>query len=103
MKKTQLIITDPPKELRNAKLDNIALVPASLLPFKENYKLVVKDLPPGTVLCVQSNNPKHKKILEKVTAFFRTHQRRVITLPLERLHPKKQFHNRQAQTLRLAL
>lgn len=102
MKKTQLSITKPPRALRKAKLDNIALVPASLLPFKETYQLVANTLPQGTILCVQSTNPRHKKILEKVTAFFRAHQRRVITLPLERLPRKKQPHKHQAQTLRLA-
>jgi hypothetical protein len=103
MKKTQLFITDPPRELQKAKLDNIALVPASLLPFKDLYQVVANELPQGTILCVQSANPKHKRILEKVAAFFRTHQRRVITMPLERLHYKKQFPQHQAQTVLLAL
>ena len=103
MKKTQLCITDPPRALRKAKLDNIALVPASLLPFKDTYQFFANTLPQGTILCVQSTNPRHKKILENVTAFFRTHQRHVITLPLERLYHKKQSQKHQAQTLRLAL
>lgn len=33
-------------------LDNIALVPASLLPFKERWHAVAKTLPRGTVLLV---------------------------------------------------
>ncbi len=103
MKKTQLFITDPPRAIQKAKLDNIALVPASLLPFKDLYQVVANELPQGTILCVQSANPKHKRILEKVAAFFRIHQRCVITLPLERLQHKKQTSQHQAQTLRLAL
>lgn len=102
MKRTHVFITDPPRALRKAKLDNIALVPASLLPFKDTYQVIANELPEGTIVCVQSANPKHKRIFENVAAFFRTHQRRVITLPLERLHPKKQSSQPQEQTLHLA-
>jgi hypothetical protein len=91
MKRTQVFITNPPRAIRKAKLDNIALVPASLLPFKDTYQVIANELPQDTILCVQSANLKHKRILEKVTAFFRTHQRRVITLPLERLYLRNSF------------
>ena len=44
----------PPATLRrpDLTLDTIALVPASLLPFKATYQTIANHLPPGTVLLV---------------------------------------------------
>jgi hypothetical protein len=45
-------LTNPPKALLNAQLDNIALVPASMLPLTETLKEKVNTLPKGGVfLC----------------------------------------------------
>jgi hypothetical protein len=45
-------ITEPPARLKKATLDNIALVPASLLPLKGTYQHVANSYPTGSVLCV---------------------------------------------------
>jgi len=38
---------------RKVKLDNVALVPASLLPYKEQWQQIANELPTGSVLvCV---------------------------------------------------
>jgi hypothetical protein len=42
----------PPPALRKAKLDNVVLVPASLLPFKAQYQAIANQQAPGTTLVV---------------------------------------------------
>ena len=44
--------TPPPRAVRKAKLDNLALVPASLLPYKEEYQAIANQQPPGTTLVI---------------------------------------------------
>jgi hypothetical protein len=96
-------ITNPPETLRRAKLDNIALVPASLLPFKTQYQPIANRLPTGSVLCVPGTQ-KQQKIIAKVTMFFRDHGRSVITMPLESItRTMKRTPRPHAETLRLAL
>lgn len=56
-------ITKPPRVLRAKKtrLDNIALVPASLLPYKRQWQHIANELPAGAILvCVptQENQPR---------------------------------------------
>jgi hypothetical protein len=96
--------TEPPAKLKKARLDNIALVPASLLPFKTQYQPLANTLPKGSILLVASASSRHKRILESVASFLRTHSRQVITLPIERI--RKTTHQRKARsakTLQLAL
>ncbi len=80
----------PPHRLKTARLDNIALVPASLLPFKHTYQQLANALPQGSILCVQSRSARHKRILERVAAFLKTHSRQVLTLPVERIKKTSQ-------------
>lgn len=42
----------PPRAVRKAQLDNVALVPASLLPYKATYQQIANAQPPGTTLVV---------------------------------------------------
>lgn len=49
--------TSPPKALRRARPDNLALVPASLLPFKAIYQQLANDLPTGATLIVLPKAP----------------------------------------------
>ena len=77
-------ITEPPARLKKARLDNIALVPASLLKNKAIYQPIANSLPTGSVLAVPGTL-RQQKIMVKVTSFFRDHGRQVITLPLERI------------------
>ncbi len=74
-------ITTPPAAVRHAKLDNIALVPASMLPLKGTYRPIANKLPKGSVLiCDTPAKPKLQAILTKVATFFRSHGRQVRTL-----------------------
>ena len=42
----------PPRALRRAKLDNLVVVPASLLPFKAEYQAIANQQASGTTLVV---------------------------------------------------
>jgi len=77
--------SDPPARLKKARLDNIALVPASLLSSKDTtYQLLANRLPKGAILCVETASPRQKKILASVVSFLRSHGQQVYTLPIER-------------------
>lgn len=52
-----LSFTRPPRLLRRARPDNLALVPASLLPFKAIYQQIANDLPTGATLIVVPRMP----------------------------------------------
>src|SRR5436309_966474 len=68
----QYRLTNPPKALLNAQLDNIAIVPASMLPLTETLKEKVNTLPKGGVfLCYAQENSRQKKILKRVEETFR--------------------------------
>jgi hypothetical protein len=65
-------LTNPPKALLNARLDNIAIVPASMLPLIQTLKEKVNTLPKGGVfLCYAQENSRQRKILERVEETFR--------------------------------
>jgi hypothetical protein len=64
--------TNPPKALLKARLDNIAIVPASMLPLTPLLKEKVNMLPKGGVfLCYAKANSRQQKILERVEETFR--------------------------------
>ena len=66
--------TNPPKALLKARMDNIAIVPASMLPLTKTLKEKVKTLPKGGVLlCYAKENSRQRKILERVEETFREH------------------------------
>jgi len=65
-------LTNPPKALLKAWLDNIAIVPASMLPLTETLKERINTLPQGAVfLCYAEENSRQRKILERVEETFR--------------------------------
>jgi hypothetical protein len=67
-------LTNLPKALLKARLDNIAIVPASMLPLTETLKEKVNTLPQGAVfLCYAEENSRQRKILERVEETFREH------------------------------
>jgi hypothetical protein len=67
-------LTNPPKALLNARLDNIAIVPASMLPLTDILKEKVNTLPKGGVfLCYAKENSRQRKILARVGETFREH------------------------------
>ena len=84
MQNTLHVVGEPPRALQKARLDNIALVPASLLPLKGTYQPLANRLPKGSVLCVPATH-KQRTIVARVTQYFRDHGHTVITMPLERI------------------
>ena len=52
----------PPKAIRRAqvKLDNVALIPGNLLPFKSAYQEIANGLPKGGILIVLPHELKNK-------------------------------------------
>jgi hypothetical protein len=77
-------LTNPPKALLKARLDNIAIVPASMLPLTETLKEKVNTLPQGgVVLCYAAENTRQRKLLERVGETFRQHGHAVMQLPVE--------------------
>jgi hypothetical protein len=67
-------LTNPPQALLKARLDNIAIVPASMLPLTKTLKEKVNTLPKGGVfLCYAKENSRQRKILERVEETFREH------------------------------
>jgi hypothetical protein len=64
--------TNPPKALLKARMDNIAIVPASMLPLTKILKEKVNTLPKGGVfLCYAQENSRQRKIIERVGETFR--------------------------------
>src|SRR5947209_7850851 len=95
-------ISEPPARLKKARLDNIALVPASILKHKQTYQPIANTFPTGSVLCIPGTQ-RQQKIMAKVTSFFRDHGRSVITLPIERItRTVKKSARPQAENLPLA-
>ncbi len=77
-------VTPPPRRLRKARLDNLALVPASLLPFKEQWQEVANRKAGEHVLIVLpklENRPR--RVLERVAAQLREQGHAVTTLSAE--------------------
>jgi alcohol dehydrogenase YqhD (iron-dependent ADH family) len=68
------------------KLDNIAIVPASMLVGKERLQETVNTLPRRQVfLCHTKENIKQKRILERVQEIFRRLGYAVTLLPMEQV------------------
>jgi hypothetical protein len=75
-------IGNPPKALRKAKLDNIALVPASLLFQNGKYQTIANNLPGrGVLICQTDKKERITTILERVALFFRQRGHFVKILP----------------------
>lgn len=53
------------------KLDNVALLPASQLPFKEQWQTIANDLPEGNVLIVLPGQAKQQRVIRSVASQFR--------------------------------
>jgi hypothetical protein len=67
-------LTNPPKALLKARMDNIAIVPASMLPLTQTLKEKVNTLPKGGVfLCYARENSRQRKNIERVGETFREH------------------------------
>ena len=77
--------TRPPSALRRARLDNVAIVPASLLPFKDQWQAIANGLPDGDVLLIVPPAMRPQRgMLERMAAGMRERGKHVTTLPVER-------------------
>ncbi len=76
-------IVEPPEAVKKARLDNIALVPASLLSRKDKYQTIANNLPGRGVLICETTNKKERitHVLERVATYFRQRGHFVRTLP----------------------
>jgi hypothetical protein len=75
-------ISRPPKAVRQARLDNVALVPASLLPRKGKYQKIANNLPRGGVLICQTHKKQRiSHILKRVASWLSENGHFVRTLP----------------------
>jgi hypothetical protein len=78
--------TRPPKAILNAKLDNIAIVPASMLPFKTTWQKTANTLPQrGVLLCHSQKNTRQRKLLERVEEVLKRLGYAVMNLPMEQV------------------
>ena len=79
-----------PRALRRpqVQLDNLTLVPASLLPRKADYEAIANDLPRGEVLLILPpvDSPE-RTTMQRVAQLFRAKGRHVTILTEERLPP----------------
>ena len=78
----------PPKELRqkSVKLDNVALVPGNLLPYKSEYQQITNDLPRGGILIVLPAALTKRRAFEKTALQLKNkgHQHQIVTASAER-------------------
>ena len=75
--------TKLPKTVLKARLDNITIVPASMLPLTKTMQEVLSALPKGTVfLCHAEENTRQRKLLERVEKTFREQGHMVMNLAM---------------------
>ena len=78
--------THLPKALLKARLDNIAIVPASMLGLKALWQTAANTLPQGGVLlCHSQQNTRQRKLLERVEESMKQHGHAVMNLPVEQV------------------
>ncbi len=83
----QYKLTNPPKALLKARLDNIAIVPASMLPLTKILKEKVNTLPKGAVfLCYAEENTRQRKLLKRVEETFREQGHEVRSLSMREVY-----------------
>jgi hypothetical protein len=79
--------TKAPKALLKARLDNIAIVPASMLPFQKALQEPISNLPQGAVfLCHAEENIRQRKLLERVEETFREQGHTVMNLSVREVY-----------------
>ena len=83
----RIVSSPPPRALREARLDNLALLPASLLPFKAEYQAIANEQPPGTTLVVlPARDSLPRRTLEQVAARMRAKGQPVQVVMKGQLH-----------------
>ena len=79
----------PPKALRRpgVTLDNITIIPASLLPHRARYQAIANQLPKGDILIVlPATDTPEKQTLEKTAALFTAKGKHVTTVSAAAIH-----------------
>ena len=68
----RLSFRQAPRRVRKAQFDNVAIVPASLLPYKQQYQAIANGLRPGQMLIIlpKSNSPQ-RRALESAAAILK--------------------------------
>ncbi len=75
-----------PAPIFRAQLDNIAIVPASLLPFKNTWQKIANNLPRGAILiCHYPTNSNQQKLLENISSSLRDKGKSVMNISAERI------------------
>jgi hypothetical protein len=64
----------------NVKLDNVALVPGNLLPFKNEYQQIANGLPKGEILIVLPQELGKRRAFEKTAALLKQKGKRIVTI-----------------------
>ena len=78
-------LAPPPTALRRARLDNLALVPGSLLPFKQEWQALANQLPAGaTLIVLPASDGAARATLQKVSRSLRAKGHTVATIPARR-------------------
>ena|SRR5438445_5803398 len=94
-------LSEAPNAVKKARLDNIALVPASLLFQKDTYMPLANTLPTGSVLCIPQTQ-RQKTILTHVASYFKDRGHNVLTLPIDRIVKRIKKTAPPAETLHMA-
>ena len=79
----------PPRTLRRGqvKLDNLALVPGNLLPYKRQYQEIANGLSKGDILIVLPAEVQKRGTFEKTAAQLKNKGRRIATISAARFVP----------------
>ena len=77
--------TRPPRTIRrrSVKLDNVALVPGNLLPFKCAYQEIANGLPKGEILIVLPHELASRRAFEKTAVQLKNKGHRIVTVSAE--------------------
>ena len=82
-------LTNPPKALLKTRLDNIAIVPASMLPLTATLQERINTFPSGAVLlCYAEEHTRQRKILARVEETLREHGHTVMHLSMGEVYTK---------------
>ena len=81
--------TKPPRAIRrqNVKLDNVALVPGNLLPYKNRYQQIANGLPNGGILIVLPQELGKRRAFEKTAVQLKQKGKRITTISAARFVP----------------
>jgi hypothetical protein len=84
--RNQYRFSRPPKALirQSVKLDDVALVPGSLLPFKNEYQQIANGLPKGGILIVLPHELSSRRVFEQTAVQLKNKGKRIATISATR-------------------